>query len=71
MATVQQMIDADGNRGLPMPSAEQANISGVRNVSSATAAIAYAVAKQKQGLIDIIPVSEWYLGLTQPALVSV
>jgi Polysaccharide deacetylase len=35
-----------------------------------TAAIAYAVGKMKQGLIDIVPVSEWYRGLTQPALVA-
>lgn len=34
------------------------------------AAIAYAVAKQKAGLLDIVPVSDWYTGLTQPALVA-
>ena len=40
------------------------------NDADHTAAIAYAVAKQRQGLIDIVPVSDWYLGLTQPALVA-
>lgn len=39
------------------------------NQSDHDAAIAYAVAKKKQGLLDIVPVSDWYTGLTQPALV--
>lgn len=38
--------------------------------SDATALMAYAKAKQAQGLVDNVSVEDWYLGLTQPALVA-